>query len=198
MSASNGIDRSAVAAAVGAGLGERVLDGTADVAPVAVPGLGDAAVWRVQDDRSDHPIAAYVGRWPDGSVQVLNDDPAAFVALARATGVDLPDPEKALGYVRAFLEATRGPSVIVRVVSHPAEIRWRPGSDDEERRRQSFEADPPIAPPRVEVAADGFHVELCLVVDQRVQLNTFAVTRDGDITASYRVLAEDLPLPIAR
>jgi hypothetical protein len=198
MSASNDLDRSTAAAAVGAGLGERVLDGTADVAPVDVPGLGGAIVWRVRDDRSDHPIAAYVGRWPDGSVRVLNDDPDAFLALARATGVDLPDPETALGYVRAFLETTRGPSVIVRVVSHPGEIRWRPGSDDEERRRQAFEADPPIVPPRAVATADGFHVELCLVVDQRVQLNTFAVTRDGDITAAYRVLAEDLPMPIAR
>ena len=44
----------------------------------------------------------------------------------------------------------------------------------------------------------GFHVELTLVVDQRVQRNSFEVARDGSIRSDFRVLAEDLPLPIAR
>jgi hypothetical protein len=46
---------------------------------------------------------------------------------------------------------------------------------------------------------DGFHVELTLVVDQRLQRNEFDVDPDGRIThTSFRVLAERLPLPIAR
>jgi hypothetical protein len=198
MSTDDQIDRAQVATAVGAGLGERVADGTADLTPVPVPGLGDAVVWRVEDATSDHPLAVYVGVWPDGVMRVLTDDQPAFFGLVRAVGVELTDPDTVLGYVRGFLEVTRGASVIVRVVSDLGDIRWRPGSPQEEAHREAFVADSPIRPPGVEASDDGFHVELYLVVDQRVQLNTFDVARDGSIAASYRVLAEDLPLPIAR
>jgi hypothetical protein len=198
VSADNEIDRAAVAIAVGPVFGERVADGTAELTPVPVPGLGDAVVWRVEDPTLDHPLAVYVGHWPDGVVRMLTDDQPAFFGLVQAVGVELTDPDTVLGYVRAFLEVTRGASVIVRVVSDLSDIRWRPGSPEEETQREAFVADPPIGPPRVEASADGFHVELYLVVNQRVQLNTFEVARDGAIVASYRVLAEDLPLPIAR
>lgn len=198
MTTNNEIDPTAVADAVGVVLGERVLDGAAELVPVAVPGLGDSVVWRVDDSRSLHPLAVYVGRWPDGAVRVLTDDQPAFFALVQAVGVELTDADTVLGYVRAFLEVTRGAMVIVRVVSDLSDIRWRPGSPDEEAQREAFVADPPIEPPRVETTEDGFHVELSLVVNQRVQRNTFEVARDGSLTASYRVLAEDLPLPIAR
>lgn len=198
MSTDDQIDRAAIATAVGPGLGERVADGTADLSPVPVPGLGDAVVWRVEDAMSDHPLAVYVGVWPDGVVRVLTDDQPAFFGLVHAVGVDLADPDTVLGYVRGFLEVTRGASVIVRVVSDLGDIRWRPGSPQEEAHREAFVADSPIGPPGVEATEDGFHVELYLVVDQRIQLNTFDVARDGSIAASYRVLAEDLPLPIAR
>jgi hypothetical protein len=198
MRADNEIDRAAVAMAVGPGLGERVVDGTADLTPFLMPGLDDVVVWRVEHSWSHHPLAVYVGLWPDGAARVLTDDQAAFFALVQAVGVDLTDTDTALGYVRAFLEVTRGASVIVRVVSGLSDIRWRPGSADEEAQRESFVANTPIGPPQVEATAEGFRVELCLVVDQRVQRNTFEVSRDGSIAASHRVLAEDLPLPIAR
>jgi len=42
------------------------------------------------------------------------------------------------------------------------------------------------------------HIELTLVVKQRIQRNLFDVTPDGRITASFQVVAEDLPLPIVR
>jgi hypothetical protein len=198
VSAGEAIDRDAAAAAVGAGLGDRVADGTAELQPSPVPGLADQdAVWRVRDATADHPLQVYVGRWPDGTVRVLTDNQPAFFDLVETVGAELTDPETALGYVRALLEVTRGASVIVRVVSDLGDLRWRPGAPDEEARREAFVADPPIAPPRVEPTPDGFHVELCLVVDQRVQRNTFEVARDGTLSASYRVLAEDLPLPIA-
>lgn len=198
MSAPNEIDRAAVATAVGVGLGEQVTAGTADLAPVPVPGLGEAAVWRVEASSLDHPFAVYVGQWPDGTVRVLTDDQPAFFELVQAVGVDLTDADTVLGYIRAFLEVTRGASVIVQMVSDLSDIRWRPGTPDEESQREVFVADPPIAPPRVEETEHGFHVELYLVVNQRIQLNTFEVASDGSLAPSYRVLAEDLPLPIAR
>jgi len=39
---------------------------------------------------------------------------------------------------------------------------------------------------------------LTLVVDQRIQRNSFEVSRDGRLSATFQVLAEDLPLPIIR
>jgi len=190
--------RSAIADAVGRGLGDAVLDGTASLRPLAIPGLGDDVAWLVRDDRVDHPLQAYVGVWPDGAVRVLSDDQPAFFDLVAATGADIRDASTALGYVRAFLEVTRGPAVIVREIEALADLRWRPGSAAEEANRARFEADPPIGSRVVEPTDDGFHVELTLLVDQRVQRNTFEVARDGTIRAGYRVLAEDLPLPIAR
>lgn len=52
--------------------------------------------------------------------------------------------------------------------------------------------------PVAEGVESGFHIELTLVVEQRIQRNMFDVTRDGRITASFQVIAEDLPLPIVR
>jgi hypothetical protein len=162
-----------------------------------VPGLAAQAIWRLRDTGADHPLQVYVGRWPDGTVRVLTDDQPAFFDLVETVGAAITDSDTAIGYLRAFLEATRGATVIVRVVSDLADLRWRPGAPDEEARREAFLADAPITPPHAEPTPDGFHVELCLVVDQRVQRNTFEAARDGTLAASYRVLAEDLPLPIA-
>ncbi|OGO53824.1 MAG: hypothetical protein A2V85_17530 [Chloroflexi bacterium RBG_16_72_14] len=184
--------------AVGAGLGPAVLAGTAIRRPVPIPGVGEGIAWLVRDDDADHPMQCYVGVWPDGAVRLLSDDQPAFFDLVAATGADIVDPSTALGYVRAFLEVTRGPAVIVREVRDVADLRWRPGSQSEEANRARFEAGPPIEPPVVEPSAGGFHVELTLVVDQRVQRNVFDVGRDGSIRTGYRVLADDLPLPIAR
>jgi hypothetical protein len=187
-----------IAEAVGPGLGAGLATGSAVVRALPVPGLGDDVVWLVRDDAGDHPMQCYIGSWPDGRVRVLSDDQSAFFDLAAAVGAGIDNRETALGYVRAFLEATRGPMVIVREIDSLADLRWRPGSQAEEASRRSFEADPPIAPPVAEATPEGFHVELTLVVDQRVQRNVFEVGRDGSIRAGYRVLADDLPLPMAR
>jgi hypothetical protein len=88
--------------------------------------------------------------------------------------------------------------VIVREVRDAADLRWRPGSSSEEANRARFEAGPPIEGPIVEPSDGGLHVELTLVVDQRLQRNVFDVGRDGSIHTGHRVLADDLPLPIAR
>jgi hypothetical protein len=160
--------------------------------------VGDEVAWLVRDDGADHPMQCHVGVWPDGAVRLLSDDQPAFFDLVAATGADIGDPSTAIGYVRAFLEITRGPAVIVRELGDAADLRWRPGSQAEEANRARFEADPPIEPSVVEPSDGGFHVELTLVVDQSVQRNVFDVGRDGSIRAGYRVLADGLPLPIAR
>ena len=112
--------------------------------------------------------------------------------------MELTDPDQARAYVEAYLEITRGTMVIVRRVAGLDELRWRPGSDAEEAARASLLDDPPDVAPVVEVAGWGLRVELTLVVDQRLQRNTFEVGGDGVIESSYRVLADGLPLPIAR
>jgi hypothetical protein len=188
----------AIAQAVGPGLGANVLSGSAELLPIAVPGVAETAVWLVRDDRLDHPLQAYVGRWPDGNVRVLSDDQDAWADLIVALGVQIDNPVTALGYLRRFLEVTRGTSVIVREITSQDDLHWRPGSAAEEERRAAFVSGAELEGPVGEVTGTGFHVELTLVVDQRVQRNFFDVTRNGQITASFQVIAEDLPLPIAR
>ena len=187
-----------VAEAVGPGLGAHVLNGDAELLPTRVPGVADTVVWLVRDEHLDHPLQAYVGRWPAGEVRVLSDDQAAWAALMAAAGVQITDPATALDYVRQFLEVTRGTSVIVHEVAGPDDLHWRPGSVAEEESRSAFLAGGEIEGPVADVAAGGFHVEVTLVVDQRVQRNLFDVTADGLIAASFRVIADELPLPIAR
>jgi hypothetical protein len=190
-------EREQIAHALHPVLAASVLDGTAEVNAYPVPGLQEDAVRRVRLESLDHPVQAYVGIWPDGGARTLSDDQPAFFALVDAVGAVIDEPEVALGYVLAFLEVTRGPSVVVRAITDAGEIRWRPGSPDEEARRESFLTGPPVEPPRVEATGDGFEVELWLVVDQRIQRNSFQVRHDGLLSAEHRVVAQDLPLPIA-
>ena len=183
---------------VGPGLGDGVRSGSAEVLPVSVPGVTPTTVWLVRNDHLAHPMQAYVGRWPSGELRVLSDDQPAWFELMAKSDPKIDTAATALDYVRRFLEVTRGSSVIVREVSGPEDLHWRPGSADEEERRAVFLAGPEIAGPVAGRVDDGFHVELTLVVDQRIQRNLFDVTPDGRITASFRLLAQDLPLPIIR
>src|SRR4051812_42312234 len=191
-------DPAPLADAVGPGLAPAVLDGSAVVRAVPIPGVAEDIAWLVRDDHADHPMQAYVGVWPDGTVRVLSDDQPAFFDLVAANGANIADPSTALEHVRAFLELTRAPMVIVREIEAASDLRWRPGSEAEEANRRRFEAAGGVEPPVAEAADGGVHVALTLVVDQRVQRNEFDVQRDGSMRTGYRVLADDLPLPIAR
>src|SRR5262249_51392165 len=154
-------------------------DGEAQLEPVPVPGMPDGSVWSVTAILGEHPMRVYVGGWPDGSARVLTADQQAWADLATAAGVHLSEAEQARRYVEAFLEITRGGMVIVQPVTSTDELRWRPGSDDEETAKKALLAEPPDMAPVAEDAGDGFHVELTLVVDQRLQRNSFDVTTDG-------------------
>jgi hypothetical protein len=196
---SEGIDRRAVAMAVGEPMADQVLDGDAQLHPVPVPGIDGTVAWRVRGDAGPHPWQVYVGAWPDGSVRVLTADQDAWDELVAAAGARLDGPDEARAFVETYLEATRGAMTIVRVVDSTGDLRWRPGSDEEEESKAALLADPPEMGVTVEPAHDGFHVELSLVVDQRLQRNSFDVARSGAIThTSFQVLAEGLPLPVAR
>jgi hypothetical protein len=193
------IDPKAVAIAVGDPLADQVLDGDARLEPVTVPGVDRTVVWRVIGESGDHPWQVYVGAMPDGQVRVLSADQGAWDEVMAAADATLGSEADALAYVEAYLEATRAAMVIVRPVRSIDDLRWRPGSDREEAAKAAFTADPPELAPVVERSDGGFHVELTLVVDQRVQRNEFDVSPSGAISGtSFRVLAEDLPLPVAR
>jgi hypothetical protein len=195
----NDLDLNAVAVAVGEPLAEQVLDGQAQLAPVTVPGIEATVVWRIRGESGPHPWQVYVGVWPDGSVRVLTADQGAWGGLVAATGARLVDEAHARSYVETFLEVTRGALVIVRPVNSLDDLRWRPGSAEEDDAKAALLADPPTITPVLAPTSDGFHVELTLVVDQRLQRNVFDLTRTGEITrSSFRVLAQQLPLPIAR
>ena len=132
-------------------------------------------------------------------MRVLTGDQDAWADLVADTGARLTTAAQARSYVETYLEVTRGAMVIVQPVTSMDDLRWRPGSADEEDAKAALLADPPAIEPLVESSGDGFHVELTLVVDQRLQRNVFDLTSAGEITrTSYEVLAEHLPLPIAR
>jgi hypothetical protein len=193
------VDLHAVAVAIGPPLADAVLDGTATLAPVAVPGIEATVVWRVRDTSGPHPWQVNVGVWPDGTVRVLTADQDAWSDLVAATGARLTGVKQARSFVETFLQVTRGAMVIVRTATSLEDLRWRPGSDEEEDARAGLLADPPDFAPLAARTADGFHVELTLVVDQRLQRNMFDLTKTGEITrSSFRTLADNLPLPIAR
>ncbi len=192
-------DARAIAIAVGEPLAEAVLDGVASVTEAPVPGMPVGVAWRVLSNAGPHPQQRIVGAWPDGSVGVLTADQAAWAELVAAWGARLRDPATARAYVEAYLALTRGAMVAVRVVTDVADLPWRPGSASEEGAKARLLADAPDMAPVEEQTPDGFHVELVLVVDQRLQRNRFDVRPDGSFAAtSFQVLAEGLPFPIVR
>lgn len=191
--------RAAIAEALHPVIGTKVEDGSAEVSSFSIPGLADDAVWKVTVTDLDHPQQAYVGLCPAGTARVLSDDQSAFFDLVQTLGgARLVDAPTALGYVIAFLEATRGPTVLVRPLDDVRDIPWRPGSTDEEARRAAFLAAQTDVAPTVTRVADGYRVQLWLVVDQRIQVNSFDVGAKGALSASFRMVAADLPLPVAR
>lgn len=189
------LEREAVALAVGEPLDEHVRHGHAAIGRVRLPGGPEGALWTVRLERLAHPILLHVGQYSDGRATVVTDDPKAWEALVADVGVRLDSADVALDYARCFLEATRGHQVFVREVARPEDLPFRPGSEHEEERRREVLADLEIPPPNAEQSGDGFHVELTLVVDQRLQRNHFEVTRDGAIEATFDVLADGLPFP---
>jgi len=193
------VDLRAVADAVGPPFGKQVLDGAAQLAQVAVPGVDGTVVWRVRGESGAHPWQVYVGLRPGGVGRVLTADQDAWAALMVEAGCRLHGEADASAYVEVFLEVTRGALVLVRPLTSLAEIPWRPGSADEETAKAALLAKPPAVEPRSVRTAAGFKVELTLVVDQRLQRNQFELSPAGEITrTSFQVIAENLPLPIAR
>ena len=192
------LDPFVAAPALGEPLASRFIDGEAIAHPLDIPGIADTVAWSVRDETGPHPIWANVGRLGDGRVLVLSGDQAAWAELARDAGAHLPDAATALAYVKAFLGTTRGTMVVVRPVADIADLPWRPGSPEEEARKAALLADPPDLAERADTTPEGFHVELGLVVDDRLQRNRFDVTADGAVTASFDVIAEALPFPRAR
>ena len=193
------VSKPALALAVGDPLADQVFDGSAELERVSVPGIDRTVVWRVRGEAGDHPLQVYVGIWPDGRARVLTANQEAWADLVAATGVQLTEADQARSYLETYLEVTRGAMVIVEPVKSLDDLHWRPGSSDEERARADLLANPPDIASVASETDDGFHVELPLVVDQRLQRNAFDVTREGEIThASYEVFADNLPLPIAR
>lgn len=187
----------ALAAAVPEPLSGEVTAGRAEVVEASVAGAARPFLWHVNAHALEHPMGLSVVGDPEGGLAVANDDQAAFVEAAAAAGLRLRSEADALGYVRTFLEATRGPSVLVSVVDDAAGIAWRPGTDAEESRRAAVLAGGEVRPPSVTATADGYRVEVVLVVQQRLQATTLDVTPDGAVQASFRVIADELPLPIA-
>lgn len=192
------LDPYAAAPALGEPLGGLLIGGEAKAVPLDIPGVDHTVAWSVRYEAGPHPIWSNVGRWSDGTVRVLTADQGAWAELVRDAGISIASEEVAVAYAKAYLEITRGSMVLVRPVESVDDLPWRPGSGDEEAAKAALLASPPDLAPRAERAAGGFHVELALVVDQRLQRNTFDITADGVVTASFDVLAEGLPFPIAR
>jgi hypothetical protein len=96
-------DLTAIAIAVGEPLGEQVLDGQAQLAPVHVPGVETSVVWRVRGEAGAHPWQVHVGAWPGGSIRVLTGDQDAWAELMAATGAHLASAAQARSFVEAFL-----------------------------------------------------------------------------------------------
>lgn len=188
-------DPQALADLVRPPMGEAVLSGDAKVEPLRVPGLPEDSVWEVWVPSNPHMPRLVVGRGPGDQLRLLTGRPEAFAEMVAAVPVSIPDAETALGYVRGFLAATRRHDDLVQVVTDPSEIAWRPGSPDEEERREAFVADTSFAP-QVEEHGDGFAVSLVVLRDQHAQLSSFRVTADGRVDAHDEVLVEGLPLPV--
>ncbi|MGD9932244.1 MAG: hypothetical protein AB7T37_00860 [Dehalococcoidia bacterium] len=191
--------RQAIAIAVGPPFDDRILDGEAEISAVTVPGIDGTVVWRVIDNEGPHPWQSYVGVWPDGLARVLSANQDAWSDLVAKCGASITDAATAKSYTETFLEVTRAAMVIVRSIASLDDIRWRPGSDAEEAAKSDLLRENPGIRSRAERRGSGFHVELTLVVDQRLQRNTFHVGKRGELTGmTFEVIAERLPLPVAR
>lgn len=193
------VDRRALSELLTGPVSDAVMAGEAAVEPVAVPGLPEGSVWEVSVPEEPHMPRLIVGRGPGGRLRLLTGRPDAFRELIADLPVVIADADTAVGYVRAFLAITREHDVLVQVPDHADAIQWRPGSPEEEDRRQAFVAEVSLEPQvRPREAADGFVVSLVLLRDQRAEQPTFTVGAGGSIDVDSEILVDGLPLPVLR
>ena len=161
-------------------MGAQVLDHDAKLAPVGVAGMEGTVVWRVRGRVGSTPLAGLCRRLArrlragaHGSTRTPGRNWSA------AAGAASQHRCRGTLYIETYLEVTRGAMVIVRPIDSLDDIRWRPGSAEKRTPRRQCWPIRQTTTPLVEAAGDGYHVELTIVVDQRLQRNVFDITAQG-------------------
>jgi hypothetical protein len=154
----------------------------------------------VRFDTFPHPNASFYVGMVDGRVFYLTEDPKAFSAMLRASGVQVGTPEIAVAVARAYVETTRSMREFSGVVDGPDDITW---ADPRTLEQQQNLADVTgrlrtfLRPPAAEAVGDGYEVTLYVLRGAVLERRVLTISRNGDLSEHVQVVASDLPTPIS-
>jgi hypothetical protein len=163
-----------------------VEDARSEVTEWPAPFLKRYRIYRVEHFATHRPVLLYAGYAPGAKLIVLNGDPAKFVALAHADGVQIRSVEMALAYVEALFETTRDMSELTYVVRGVEDILFRAGHAPVLRS--------PIEAPRGTLVPGGVDVTLYVMRQAVLERRRYAVAEDGSVTVHADALERDLPV----
>lgn len=170
-----------------------------DVEQVPTPFLVDGTIYRVTHFLPTRPVGFTVG-CVGTSAALLASNPDAYMRLAQAGRVWLPDDAARLAYVVTFLETTRSFGERFQIVSSVEEIVPRSGLDPEKLERFAAiraRLRDQVTPPRI-AGSGPWEVTVFAIHRQALEHITLELDSGASIRSTPRVIEPDLPIAYAR
>lgn len=176
-----------------------VVRGGSRLTRVQAPFLKRWQIIRVDYRQTSRPVLFHVAVG-EGQARLLTGAPAAFGEVTAADGVRVTDPAVAAQLARTFVETTRPAGRLTYVVGAVTDIRFRPGLTGAAAARRDQivkEYGSVLAAPAAKASGEGFAAIVYVVQGRALQRRDITVGAGGSVRERTRVLAPDLPVPIA-
>lgn len=176
---------------------ELILDEMTEIETYPQSFLSTYQIYKVEHFNPHHPIVFYVGFATNKAAYLLTDNTANYIKLAQADNINFDNKEKAIEYVKAYLEVARSMSNLTYLVNSVDDVEFRPDLDDEETEIQNdfiTKYRSIITQPTAKSTINGYLVTAYIINEQTLNEQQITVRRNGQIVTETKTLATDLPL----
>ncbi|MCO6008398.1 hypothetical protein NE236_25810 [Actinoallomurus purpureus] len=147
-----------------------------------------------------HAGASFYVGLVDRKVFYLTEDPKAFSAMLRASGVRITSPEIAVALARAHVETTRSMREFSGVVDSADDITWaqpRTPAEQQDLTEVIGRVRTLVRSSASSAAGNGYAVTLFVLRGSTLERRTLTISHDGDVSEHVEAIASGLPTPIS-